>query len=98
MCVPMLAMLLTSSPAHAQQAFGAMGASLNKALCTFIGPNSQIVAFIAGVAVVSFFVVLAVNEGNQMVTWGMKILIGVAGLIGTSSVLSMLFPGLSLGC
>lgn len=64
---------------------------LGAAYCSLFGANSTLVAFVAGAAVLVFFVVLALNEGNQMMSWAMKILIGVAGLVGASSLVATVF-------
>jgi len=71
-----------------------MFAALCNAYNLLFGANSALIAFVAGAAVLVFFVVLALNEGNQMLTWAMKIMIGVAGLIGAGSLLQTLFPGM----
>lgn len=66
---------------------------LGNAYCMLFGSNSVLIAFVAGVAVMIFFVVLALNEGNSMLTWGIKILIGVAGLVGAGALLQSIFGG-----
>lgn len=66
---------------------------LGRAYCMLFGSNSVLIAFVAGVAVMIFFVVLALNEGNSMLTWGIKILIGVAGLVGAGAILQAIFGG-----
>lgn len=71
-----------------------MFSALCNAYNMLFGANSAIIAFVAGAAVLIFFVVLALNEGNSMISWAMKILIGVAGLIGAGSLLQTLFPGM----
>ncbi|GIK44814.1 MAG: TrbC/VirB2 family protein [Anaerolineae bacterium] len=82
---------LTPSLAWAQAAgLGSFSQALCRALSMVTG-NSVLVAFVACVAVVIFFVVLALNEGSSMLTWAIKILIGVAGLIGATSIISWLF-------
>ena len=84
MTVPGMAFAQSSS-------LGALSTALCKALGLVSGTNSPLVAFVAGIAIVVFFVVLALNEGNSMVTWAIKILIGVAGLIAAGSILGYLF-------
>lgn len=88
-----LAFLAAILPQSAFAQASAFEGPLRQALCLVSG-RSMLVAFVAGVAIVIFFVVLALNEGNAMVSWGLKILIGVAGLIGATSLLQYFFPGL----
>lgn len=89
-----LLLLLLASPGGRAAGF----ASLCTAYNSILGDNSELVAFVAGVAVVIFFVVLALNEGNGMITWGIKILIGVSGLIGAGALLKTLFPSIGSSC
>jgi type IV secretory pathway VirB2 component (pilin) len=85
-----------TTPAMAQQ--NTMATTLCNALKFVSGAESPLVAFVAGIAVIVFFVVLALNEGNQMVTWAIKILIGVAGLISVAALLSSIFKIQMLAC
>lgn len=75
-----------------------MFAPLSRAFCLLIGSTSPIIGFIAGAAVLVFFAMLALNEGNSMMSWGIKILIGVAGLVGATSLISSLFPAIGNMC
>lgn len=89
-----LLLLLLASPGGQAAGFSALCTAYNQIL----GGNSELIAFVAGVAVVIFFVVLALNEGNGMVSWGIKILIGISGLIGAGALLKTLFPSIGASC
>lgn len=70
--------------------------NLQTVFCSLFGSNSILVAFVAAGAVLVFFVILALNEGNSMMTWALKILIGVAGLVSATSLVSSLFGAQNL--
>lgn len=88
--VALTSLMMSPGVALAQQS-GSITGALRNALCLVMGTQSPLVMFLAGVAVVVFFAVLAINEGNQMVSWAAKIMIGVGGLIGAGQILNMLF-------
>ncbi len=70
---------------------GGAFSNLETVFCALFGPNSTLIALIAAAAVLVFFVILALNEGNSMMTWAIKILIGVAGLVSAMGMLKSLF-------
>lgn len=90
---PVAVALSTFSVNARADAFSGLGAIY----CQVFGKNSTLIAFVAAAAVLVFFVVLALNEGNSMMTWALKILIGIAGMVGAIGVLGTVFPGLAMG-
>lgn len=61
------------------------------------GWQSQLVAVVSGLAVLVYFVMLALNENGKSVSSGIKIVIVICALSGVTSMVSSLF-GLNVSC
>lgn len=73
--------------AHAA-GFDGLGSQLWCGLQSFT--QSPIVAFTAGIALVVLLVVMVLNEGNGLISWGLKIGVAICGILSIGTLVNML--------